>query len=304
MRPPYTYELVRPAQKRHSQVTREGLHPSLWETYLWEEVLPNDQETDYPRWIVEAWERLLANHFRIDNPQNASIVDSFRFDNLPAMMRVRVTTPNVLKALRKRDPGAAKPYNFAHSPILLEEVPDCTLIAPASKRLNEWLTRDYIEIHTGDVVKLGSKYRDKTLTPQMISHTIWKHFLHPEDKSLGPDGEPCNEYTRGMLRRRPVVAMLPFNYIGKEVERRSQEGEDPAILENTGPIRYGSGRKAKTRSADPALVGKARRYGLRRLMRQSGVSQHATERYLRGERVHPSTRARLDAAVMALNQRG
>jgi len=77
------------------------------------------------------------------------------------MMRVRVTTPNVLNALRNSDPGAAKPYNFVHSPILLEEFPDCTLIAPASKRLSELLTRDYTEIHTGDVVKLGSKYRDK-----------------------------------------------------------------------------------------------------------------------------------------------
>ena len=220
------------------------------------------------------------------------------------MMRVRVTTPNVLKALRKRDPGAAKPYNFAHSPILLEEVPDCTLIAPASKRLNEWLTRDYTEIHTGDVVKLGSKYRDKSLIPQTISHTIWKHFLHPEDKSLGPDGEPCNEYTCGMLRRRPVVAMLPFNYIGKEMERSAQEGEDVVVLENKGPIRYGSGRKAKTRAADSLLVAKARHYGLRPLMRASGASQHATERFLRGERVHPGTRARLEEAVNKLERNG
>ena len=30
-----------------------------------------DQETDYARWIFEAWERLLANHFRsLENPQN------------------------------------------------------------------------------------------------------------------------------------------------------------------------------------------------------------------------------------------
>jgi hypothetical protein len=126
-------------------------------------------------------------------------------------------------------------------------------------RLNFLQDRDYTEIHTGDVVKLGSKYRDKTLTPQTISHTIWKHFLHPEDKSLGPDGEACNEYTRGLLKRRPVLAMLPFEYIGKEVERKGQEGEDPSILERGGPIRYGAGRKAKTRSADPALIEKARR---------------------------------------------
>ena len=97
-----------------------------------------------------------------------------------------------------------------------------------------------------------------------------KHFLHPEDKSLGPEGEACNEYTRGLLKRRPVLAMLPFEYIGKEVERRGQEGEDPSILEKGGPIRYGSGRKAKTRSAEPALIEKARRYGLRQLMRESG----------------------------------
>jgi hypothetical protein len=225
-----------------------------------------------------------------------------RFDNLPAMMRVCVTTPNVLKALRKRDPGTAKPYNFAHSPILLEDFPDCTLIAPASKHIKEWLTRDYIEIHTGDVVKLDSKYRDKTLTPQTISHTIWKHFLHKEDKSLGPDGAPCHEYTRGLLLRRPVIAMIPFEYIGKEVERRSQEGEDATLLDNSGPIRYGSGRKAKTRSADPAFIAKAKDYGVRLLMRESKASQHSIERFLNGGRVHPSTRAKLKAAIEVLER--
>ena len=97
--------------------------------------------------------------------------------------------------------------------------------------------------------------------------------------------------------------MLPFNYIGKEMERSAQEGEDVAVLENKGPIRYGSGRRnAKTRSADPALIAKAKRYGLRRLMRESGVSQHATERYLRGERVHPATRLTLEEAVKKLER--
>lgn len=264
-----------------------------------------DQETDYARWIVEAWERLLQNHFRnIKNPENALISHSFRFDNLPAMMRVRVTTPNVLKALRKRDPAAAKPYNFAHSPILLETLPECTLIAPASKRSREWLTRDYTEIHTGDVIKLGSKYRERILAPQTLSHTIWKHFLHKEDKSLGPDGTVCREYTRGLLLRRPVTAMIPFEYIGKEVERRAQEGDDVAVMENTGPIRYRARRDANTRSADPILIAKARRYGLRQLMRESGASQHATQRFLQGGRVHPGTRAKLQAAIEILDRAG
>src|SRR6266576_2581647 len=184
----------------------------------------------------------------------------------------------------------------------LKDLPECTLIAPASKRTKEWLTRDYTEIHTGDVVKLGSKYHNKSLTPQTISHTIWKHFLHPEDKSLGPDGSPCHEYTRGVLLRRPVGAMLPFEYIGKEVERRAQEGEDPAILESSGPIRYGTGQKAKTRSADPTLIARARHFGVRQLMRESGASQHAIERFLHGDRIHPGTRARLASAVEKLER--
>src|ERR1051326_8537662 len=98
--------------------------------------------------------------------------------------------------------------------------------------------------------------------------------------------------------------MIPFEYIGKEVERRAQEGEDLAVFENTGPIQYRSRLNAKSRSADPTLIGKGRRYGLRQLMRQSGASQHANERYLRGERVHPGTRARLEEAVRKLRRDG
>ena len=97
-------------------------------------------------------------------------------------MRVRITTPNVLKALRKRSSEVAKPYNFALSPILIQPSPDCTLVAPASKHPEEWLTQGYTEIHSGDVVKLGSEYNGKTLTPQTLSRhcsSAAKAFLVP-----------------------------------------------------------------------------------------------------------------------------
>ncbi|PYV66642.1 MAG: hypothetical protein DMG96_41770, partial [Acidobacteria bacterium] len=187
-----------------------------------------DQETNFPRWIVEAWERLLFDHFRnVTDPENALVSRQLWFDNLPAVMRIRITTPNVLRALRKRDPGAAKPYNFGISPILIHPSPDCTLIAPASRRWEEWLGLDYTEIHSGETVKLSGEYRGKVLRAQTLSNVIWRHYLHPEDKSLSPDGQRCEAYTRGLLLRRPIQAMIPFGYIGKEIERRSQEGEDP-----------------------------------------------------------------------------
>ncbi len=84
--------------------------------------------------------------------------------------------------------------------------------------------------------------------------------------------------------RRPIQAMTPFIFIGKEIERRAQEGEDVSVLESPGPIKYQAGQSVKTRAADAGLILRARRYPLRQLMRESRASQHAAERFLRGDR--------------------
>jgi len=96
--------------------------------------------------------------------------------------------------------------------------------------------------------------------------------------------------------------MTPLIFIGKEIERRAQEGEDVSVLENPGPIKYQAGQGVKTRAADAGLILRARRYPLRQLMRESGASQHSTERFLRGDRVHPATRARLEQTVEKLER--
>jgi hypothetical protein len=262
-----------------------------------------DQETDYSRWIIEAWAWLLDDHFRkIEDPENALVTRELWFADLPAVMRVRVTTPNVMKALRRRDPGVAKPYNFALSPILIHPPQGCTLVASFSKHPEKWLTQPYTEIHSGDTVNLLGEYQGIKLLPQRLSSVLWRHFLHPEDKSLSPDGERCGPYTTGLLLRRPIQPMLPFRFIGKEIERKAQEGEDISIAETRGPIQYAPRQTPKTRAADPGLIVRANRFGLRELMRESGASQHPTERFLRGEQVHPSTRAKLARAIEKLEQ--
>jgi hypothetical protein len=125
-------------------------------------------------------------------------------------LRIRVTTPNVLKALRKRDPGAAKPYNFALSPILTQARQNCTLVAPFSKHPEDWLTRDYTEIHTGDLVRLNHEYCGKKLLPQTLSSVLWRHCLHPEEKSLGPDGSHCEGWDQGTARSPPAQGNDPI----------------------------------------------------------------------------------------------
>jgi len=75
------------------------------------------------------------------------------------------------------------------------------------------------------------------------------------------------------------------------------------MLESPGPIRYEPSKTKNTRAADLRHILRAKRFGVRQLMRESGVGQHAIERYLDGERVHPSTRARILAAIEKLERR-
>lgn len=275
--------------------------PDRRKRYIPEEC--KDHDNSYPRWVVEAWERMLADHFRTSSePTNALVEGELWFESFPAVMRVRVTTPSVMKALRKRDPEAAKPYNFALLPILIDAPTNCTLIAPFNKHPETWTTQEYTEIHSGKAVRLHKKYRGKELIPQSIRGVLWRHFLHPEDKSLAHDGQRCNPYTRGLLIRRPIQAMNPFLFIGKEIERKAQEGEDISVVENSGPLTYQAHRTRNTHSADPGLILRAKRFGLRELSRASGVSQHAVERFLDGGRVFPKTRARMLKAVLKLER--
>lgn len=260
-----------------------------------------DQDSSYPRWVVEAWERILADHFRtLNDPENALVEEELWFESFPAVMRIRVTTPSVMNALRKRDPEAAKPYNFALSPILIQAPPNCTLITQFNKLPERWATQEYTEIHSGKTVKLFGKYAGKELTPQTLRGVLWRHFLHPEDKSLAADGQRCNAYTRGLLIRRPIQAMSSFQFMGKEIERKAQEGEDISAVENNEPITYEAHRTQNTHAGDPGLILRARRFPLRQLSRESGLSQHAVERFLNGGRVFPNTRTRMMETVRKL----
>jgi hypothetical protein len=110
--------------------------------------------------------------------------------------------------------------------------------------------------------------------------------------------------TAGLLQRRHIAAMIPFKFIGKEkeVERKAQEGGDISALESGGPIQYGRNRTPKTYAADPSQVLRANKFGLCQLIRESGVRQHAVERFRNGERVHPATRLKILKALKKLEK--
>ncbi len=51
-----------------------------------------------------------------------------------------------------------------------------------------------------------------------VADVLADYRVHPEPKRLGPDGQPCDRATVGLLRRRPVTG-ITIDYVGKESNR-------------------------------------------------------------------------------------
>jgi hypothetical protein len=117
------------------------------------------------------------------------------------------------------------------------------------------------------------------------------HFYpyHKESKSLGPDGSPCCDRTRGQLQRAAVVAGQQ-HFVGKETDRRWEYGEDLS-LKHFKAMEYRPANR--TVAADPALRQAIASSGMRALMRRTGLSQHTLERIRDGQQVRHSTLRRV-----------
>src|SRR5271155_4203116 len=103
---------------------------------------------------------------------------------------------------------------------------------------------------------------------------------HPEAKSLGPDGRPCEFDTRGLLQRAHIVANWPPIYIGKESDRHWEEGEDLSLLEFK-TIVY---RRKGNAVADDELLARIARVPKREFIRRE-INQHTLEKICKREPV-------------------
>ena len=66
--------------------------------------------------------------------------------------------------------------------------------------------------------------------PSQFARLLIQYQDHPETKSLAPDGKPCKADTKGLLRRAHVIAGQ-FRYVGKETDRKWEEGDEISVLE-------------------------------------------------------------------------
>ena len=126
------------------------------------------------------------------------------------MMRVVLSTPLVVERLGRE----MRPYNFILCPLIDGVVgyprdldldgADCTIIAPFSKDRDSWLDLECVNARDGRRFRLAlaQDVRGSKIIPQTYGYVLHHYPYHSESKSLGPDGLPCNQRTRGLLQRR------------------------------------------------------------------------------------------------------
>jgi hypothetical protein len=258
---------------------------------------------------VEVWKYLIQTSLR----QRTSQPNCFL---LPAMMKLAVTTPDVLKVLQQREltKGTTyrerlKPFNFIQSPMINRQVyavgsnakriarlgfpstadaDHFTLISPFTEDSTRWYKISYINVHDGRQFYLAPLEEKQSFeaSPYTIEDIVGLYHIHPESKSLAPDGGQCDWHTAGLLQRNSVVTD-GFGYIGKETDRKWEQEEDLSILFPTLPV-YQPNESARLLGGF-GVQNKIRTMSKREMARRTGLSTRTISAIRKGKRIRKST---------------
>ena len=244
-------------------------------------------------WVQEAWHWVLEGDVATPRPAPP-------WFSTPAMMRMTVSTPAILRMLK----GFTQPFNFVHVPLLFptlyptgKDQSNFSLVIPFSKNREKWLDTKARDTHTGQqysISLLGTKgptTRSKRVEVKCYGNVLGAYREHPEAKFLGHDGNPCDSLTRGLLKRSHIVANC-HRYIGKESSRRWEQGDDISMADFT-CAEYSDGKV----NADQETRKRIIQIGIRKVARLSGVSRETVGMIAKGQPVKPSTLSQLIAFV-------
>jgi hypothetical protein len=112
-------------------------------------------------------------------------------------------------------------------------------------------------------------------------------------KSLAPDGRECAGSTQGLLRRASLGAgeIVP---VGKETDRRWEQGEDPSLVD----FKVHEFRKKSNMVVADASDRKTwKKFGIRQIIRKSGLSQKIVYAVLEGNPIRKQTPATFKRAL-------
>jgi len=254
-----------------------------------------DADQEIAMWVYEAWEWLVRRGCSL-TPNRPPL-----WFKRPQMMRMAVTTNSLLKRMHRWK--RFRPFNLFFVPVLANcgqpanvDPQRFMLVTRFEPDQSKWMDAVCFNIDDPNdqrEYKLGTTFSSAHFGERPIVETfeelLQRYFYHPESKSLGPDGEPCQSKTRGRLMR-PHVIGGKRHRIGKEVDRRWEEGDDLDAMHRT-PIEY---THRASRAREPliqpslSLSRLIRKIGIRKLVRQ-GFGRRIIEKISRGELIKPPT---------------
>jgi hypothetical protein len=258
-------------------------------------------ELGVERWQYDLWYR--AAYAAIHEEP----VDLDMLPNLdrPAMADHTVTTPTVEDWIAPLNKGrdyetSLRPFGFFIAPItgglgapLGRAGKRFRLLGTYNRDADQWLTQDYVDIHTGRSFRISTtRYDASTARVRTYRQIVGAYLTHPDPKRIGPDGTICARGTRGILQPRHINA-FHVAYTGKESNRLAQvglenEASDDCALERAGPD-------------DPfvrLVVPVLRDIGTTALARETGMSRTAlTDILHHAANPQPRSKVRLERAA-------
>jgi hypothetical protein len=260
---------------------------------------PKNWKADAPQWVHEMWDYIVRGALKLKRKAPSWL-------NIPQMMRLTITTYNVLEMLGEWE--IARPYNFLLLPMVdptfgyafyKRENEKVLLVSAFSSKQERWFGMKCENIHSGKRYEMVDCTREMNPPHNVVFHSQFARLLieyqeHPEAKSLAPDGAACEASTSGLLQRARIIAG-EFRYIGKETDRKWEEGDDISVQEFK-TTEYG---RAKKVVADIAIADKIRTIGIRKTLKLTKMSQHTIEKLLRGEAVKRRTHDHVLRAIQA-----
>jgi len=126
----------------------------------------------------------------------------------------------------------------------------------------------------------GSAKQGK-VTPDSFRIILNHHLRKPEVKSLASDGTRCTGKTQGLLGRVQIVArkIIP---VGKETDRRWEQGEDPSMIDASIHVYEAKGKMCV---ADPGDRKGWSKIAVTKLIGESGLSPTTVYKILEGKPV-------------------
>jgi hypothetical protein len=187
---------------------------------------PNKFESEDRDWIPQAWINIIRRALALP-------AQPLSFELFPAVGRVTITSPTVMRSLSKLNLGKKygdrlKPFNFllschvkqfGHPPGIDPE--RFHLVAPYESDPSRWVEMPWVDQYTGKHYQITTEgFHGSRLVARIKTYgdVLREYEFHPGSKSADAKGRPSGKQTIGLLQRRHI-RVAQIIYIGKESNR-------------------------------------------------------------------------------------